>query len=165
MSRFPENWPDLAWAKLTVEQRERAVEIIRRLTNFEEVAAKVRPAHAEHGHDFIHNPPFAEVIDLGDGQQAVWSWHMSGGMGLRNYLRHEGFHDDELPWMEEMYGPYPGEGDPVGNWDDFYVQALEAACGVRPIEDVFDTGTHDRYVEPLPSPSLWQRLRRRLPWS
>lgn len=49
-------------------------------------------------------------------------WHFAGGMSVRNLLR-QAVRDEELP-----LAPYPG-GQSHRNWDDFYVQALEAAAG------------------------------------
>lgn len=129
MSTFPPDWPDVAWAKLTAEQQQRAADIIRSVENFEEIAPVVREAHAKHGRDFIHQEPFAEEVMIEvDGQEHEmrWSWHMSGGMALRNLLRDKGFRDDELPGLPEFY-----DGADISTWDDFYVQALEAAVGVR----------------------------------
>lgn len=42
--------------------------------------------------------------------------HMFWGMGVRNLLRRRGLRDDVLP---------------SGNWDDYYIQAIEAAAGLR----------------------------------
>jgi len=57
-----------------------------------------------------------EVKDMMDDP---W-FHHSGGMMIRNWLRRV-VKDNELP-----FAPYPG-GSQFQNWDDFYVQAIEAA--------------------------------------
>ena len=53
-------------------------------------------------------------------------YHMFSGMGVRNLLR-DIMKDDELP-----LAPYP-DGMSFSHWDDYYIQALEAAAGVREI--------------------------------
>lgn len=42
--------------------------------------------------------------------------HHGFGMGIRNFLRDKGFKDDVLP---------------ISNWDDYYVQVIELAVGLR----------------------------------
>lgn len=42
--------------------------------------------------------------------------HFGWGMAVRNFLREHGLADDRLP---------------SGNWDDYYVQCVEAAAGLR----------------------------------
>ncbi|WP_028058289.1 hypothetical protein [Candidatus Solirubrobacter pratensis] len=126
MSNFPDNWPDIAWAKLSQADRDRAVAIIRNASWWDtDMVTDVVVGHRRYGHDFIHEEPFAATVDIGD-ETVKWSWHMSGGMGVRNYLRQEGFTDDQLPTLPELY-----DGKDVSTWDDFYVQVMEAAAGLR----------------------------------
>lgn len=50
------------------------------------------------------------LIDWIEGEHHGW------GMSIRNALRTEGFTDDQLP---------------DGNWDDYYIQVVEIAVGIR----------------------------------
>lgn len=136
---FPENWPEIAWAKLPLADRRRAVEILRDFYEprfFEEARALMQ----EHGlRDWM--PPY---------------WHMGQGMTVRNVLRRGGFKDDQLPTLPEVYS-----GHEVSSWDDFYVQALEAAAGMRPMHD---GGTIKVYAPPQ-ADTVFRRMRRRLLWA
>lgn len=44
------------------------------------------------------------------------TYHHGWGTGIRNYLRDKVCRDDELP---------------SENWDDYYIQLFEMACGIR----------------------------------
>lgn len=67
-------------------------------------------------------------------------FHHSAGMTLRNLLRsNHGLEpkpknapilDNTLPDLSDLYGASDGE---YRNWDDFYMQVLEAAAGHRSI--------------------------------
>lgn len=53
-----------------------------------------------------------------ENPEGWWSrsgWHFGQGMSVRNLLRRRGFRDEQLP---------------TGNWDDYYIQAIEDAAGV-----------------------------------
>lgn len=103
------DWHEIAWAKLPYGMRRLAVSKLHDrlpLAFFDDV---YRLAH-EHG--------------LGEWQPP--GWHFGQGMAVRNVLR-EAIQDDELPPFPEYYG------DDVRNWDDYYVQCVEAAAGCRPI--------------------------------
>lgn len=70
-----------------------------------------------------------------NGKRWVWrraeergeSWfiehHFRMGMNIRNLLREEILSDHKLP---------------TGNWDDYYVELVEIACGLRDIEDYLE---------------------------
>jgi len=108
---------ELAWSKLPTELRERAVNIL--LENF-------------------GDPFFIEVSKL------IWEnglnnwipefWHFGQGMEVRNILRQPeiggpGIFDSELPPLPEYYGRE------ISNWDDYYIQVLECAVGIRSLTD------------------------------
>lgn len=105
MSNFPDNWPDIAWAKLSPELRQRAVDHINAITTRSE-------------REEVRRIITAQTKD-------PW-WHFTGGMAVRNRLR-EVIKDDELPPLPEFYGT------DQSTWDDFYVQCIEAALGLREI--------------------------------
>ena len=98
-------WYDNRWAALTAEQRELIVTFLR-IELKPSMLDKTRELHAEDPEDW------ASV------------YHFTTGMGVRNLLRRV-LPDNELP-----LAPYPN-GTAHSNWDDYYVQALEAAAGVR----------------------------------
>lgn len=58
----------------------------------------------------------------GENRWAI-PYHNSWGMGVRNLFREEGFLDKQLP---------------DGNWDDYYVQVIEFALGLRESSIVID---------------------------
>lgn len=63
-----------------------------------------------------------EILGLiADKGLVEWAleFHMFWGMGVRNLLRGKGLKDDLLPDQ---------------NWDDYYIQVVEAAVGARPYE-------------------------------
>lgn len=67
-----------------------------------DVVDEIKRAYTQHGrHNWIHSEDFG---------------HFQWGMGCRNALRTAGFKDDQLPQH---------------NWDDYYVQVVEAAVGLR----------------------------------
>lgn len=103
-------WYDARWEAIPAEQRERIVAFLRERLS-EKDLARIREMHAEDPEDWATKAPAF--------------FHMwGGGMAIRNLLR-ELMLDDELP-----PAPYPN-GETYSNWDDYYVQALEAAAGVR----------------------------------
>lgn len=121
MDRFPDGWEDVAWAKVPRQVRDRAVAILR----------------SEMGAGFLEDVR-ARIERDGRGKwtraEELMGWHFGQGMAIRNLLRSppgnlEGIKDDELPGLPEFYG------EDQSTWDDFYVQALEAAAGARPEED------------------------------
>jgi hypothetical protein len=101
------DWYDARWAAVPAELKERIVAHLRDQLAPEDLEW-IRTQHSE-------DP---------DGWATKRGWHFFGGMGIRNLLR-EVVPDDQLP-----LAPYP-DGDQHANWDDYYVQALEAAAGVR----------------------------------
>jgi hypothetical protein len=131
---IPLDWAEIAWNKLTLDQRQRAVNILQAQMSsffFDEIRERV------------------EQYGLGNWLPA--GWHHLQGMNIRNELRHRGFLDRHLPPLPEIYGRVSGT---FGNWDDYYIQAIEAAAGARPIATSYDGPV---YVVP-PRRSLWQRL-------
>lgn len=80
----------------------RSVELLRRnLTNDD--VLQIKAAYAEKGVHWI-------------GME-----HHMWGMAVRNFLRENGFADDQLP---------------DGNWDDYYLQVIELACDIRQMEGI-----------------------------
>lgn len=118
---------EMAWKKLSVEDRRRAVEILELLDDELDVVAE---AFAKYDYDWDIHEPFTTTFEV-DGIEIADYWHFGGGMYVRNLLREHGFTDDQLPPFDEFYG----EGTDVRNWDDYYIACVEAAAGVRPIED------------------------------
>lgn len=53
---------------------------------------------------------------------AQGGWHFGQGMSIRNALRDAGFTDDKLPLIPTNQGEVS-----YGNWDDYYVEAIEEA--------------------------------------
>lgn len=101
---------DAAWAAVDPEVKGRAVASLRNAIS-EDDKQLIRDAIAKHGrHEWIH--------EFG---------HHGFGTAARNWLRKDGILDAELPPFDAYYG----EGTDVRNWDDVYVQALEAAVGCR----------------------------------
>jgi hypothetical protein len=114
---------EAAWDRLPFWQRRLAVERLRAAYSdkfFDELGAKIR--------------------EKGLGHWLPLYFHATDGMVVRNVLRsnHTGpatlrrlhtIPDDQLP--STVYGDHPG----FRNWDDYYIQVLEAAAGFRPIED------------------------------
>lgn len=101
------------WAALPEELRLRAVGILRR--EFDDAF-------------------FGEVRELHEANPSGWvaPYHMFAGMAVRNVLRKgssffdPGIPDEELPAARDV----DPDGCPEGNWDDYYVQALEEAAGI-----------------------------------
>ena len=62
----------------------------------------------------IERRPDQWMFELGKDVE-YYSFHMSTGMGIRNYLRHQGLTDDLLPDQ---------------NWDDYYMPVLERALSI-----------------------------------
>lgn len=105
---------DIAWAKLPYNIQCRAVRILREHLS-DEYLADIRNMG----------------IEKGVGNWLPLFWHHSDGMAIRNLLREHGIRDAELPGLPEVYD---GE-DYGGNWDDYYVQCLEAAVGLRTLSE------------------------------
>lgn len=134
-----EQWYDERWRALSHSQRVRAAEAIRDVLSPQDVEA-IRAKHAEHGHDWIHHlidiDP-EETPNLHEAGMVTMSAHHGWGTGIRNLLRSEdgaNIPDDELPPAEWTHivledGSHPFEQ----NWDDYYCQAVEAACGLRDV--------------------------------
>lgn len=120
VSEFPDNWAEIAWDKLPVELRQRAV-------------SRLREVLPEEFFEDVHR----HAVEKGLREWMPDFWHHGQGMGIRNLLRSDHgldpkpsadpIRDYELPPLPELYGPDVTEG----NWDDFYVQCLEAAAGLR----------------------------------
>lgn len=90
----------LAWSRLDPSLRERAVKHLRRVLP-PAWADAIRAAIEEHGAEWTSK--------IGD--DPLYVFHFSHGMAIRNMLR-EAVGDADLP---------------SGNWDDYYVPALEEA--------------------------------------
>jgi hypothetical protein len=120
---------DAAWAAVDPNVKQRAIEAIREA--FDPAGlAEVKAAVEQHGHhDWVSHPPFTPEFDPDDEYSFPVSWHHSVGMGIRNLLRQAGLTDDMLP--KHAMDAYYGEGMGVQNWDDYYIQAVEAAAGAR----------------------------------
>lgn len=98
-------WYRDRWASVPLELRARIVDVLR--TGLDEATkAGVRERIRERGEDWL-----AEI-------------HHGWGTAIRNLLRTSGFPDHVLP-----DAPYEHiEGTPMArNWDDYYMQAVEAA--------------------------------------
>lgn len=104
---------DDAWDAVDPDVKRRAVESLKMAISPEDFD-QIRAGIDKHGkHEWIHKDPFD---------------HHFFGMRVRNWLRvNANIKDAELPGFDAFYG----EGTDVRNWDDFYVQALEAAAGRR----------------------------------
>ncbi|HEY0006207.1 MAG TPA: hypothetical protein VGB17_15615 [Pyrinomonadaceae bacterium] len=80
----------------------------------EEVKEDIRRLHAEYGEDWIGE---MSVLELPGGKGRIPRGHFEWGMRVRNALRNHGLSDDLLLNL---------------NWDDYYVQVVEIAVGLRP---------------------------------
>lgn len=140
---YDDNWYDARWQAMPPMMRKIAANTIQKVLS-EEDQELIRRKHAEHGHDWIHH-----LIDVSEEERAKmdallpesqteeYSWpatmsaHHGFGTSIRNLLRDEelgaGIKDDDLP-----KAPYEN-GESYQNWDDVYVQAIEAAVGLREI--------------------------------
>jgi hypothetical protein len=100
-------WYDNRWNALTPQERERIAAYLR---------TELPPAALDQ---------FRTAKGIGiDRKQWIATNHFFGGMHIRNVLRAVML-DSELP-----PAPYPG-GKTYCNWDDYYLQALEAAAYTR----------------------------------
>jgi hypothetical protein len=70
--------------------------------------------------DFGKDPEMIEEIKAAYEEQGPIQWaipaHHDWGMHIRNTFRNQGFTEDNLP---------------DGNWDDYYIQVIELALGLR----------------------------------
>jgi hypothetical protein len=100
------------WAELDPEIRHRAVSLIRRRVPVGQLR-ELRDIIDRHGDDW----PFTDLAPVQPHERLhiPIPYHFAGGMAMRNCLREE-IGDDELP---------------TGTWDDYYIQAVEAAVGKR----------------------------------
>lgn len=116
MEAEDKKYRDVAWDKLPVELRERAVARLSELAPLTDLVAAYNQS-----------------------QNDPW-FHFGTGMNLRNALRSNALldHDPvnppildaELPPLPELY-----DGQDYGNWDDYYMQVLEACVGKRDLDD------------------------------
>lgn len=116
---------EVAWNKLPVDIRRRAVARLQ---------ATMDPSFFEEVRKLVEKEGLNEWLPVG--------WHFGPGMAIRNLLRSDydvpeetkkatsAIKDEELPAFDEYYG----EGTDCRNWDDYYVQCIEAAAGLRPVE-------------------------------
>jgi hypothetical protein len=119
------NYKDIAWVKLPFDIRVRAVARLQ---------AQLDPSFFSDVRILAEEKGLGEWLPIG--------WHFAQGMAIRNLLRsdHEvdpavikaakPIKDDELPPLDEYYG----EGTDVRNWDDYYVQCIECAAGLRSLD-------------------------------
>lgn len=126
---------DEAWAAVSPEVRDEAVRVLREAL-METDLQLIREAVERHGrHEWISHEPFTTKVvydtdeETGEEMFFMNSWHFGPGMGIRNLLRQAGLTDDKLP--SDAMDFYYGAGSGIQNWDDYYVQAVEAAAGAR----------------------------------
>ncbi len=147
---YNEAWYDARWESLTPVMRKLAADSIKKALD-EPTQELIRQKYAEYGHDWMHHlyDQSQEVIDemnallpeeyQDDLEQYGWpatmSAHHGFGMQIRNLLRDDefgaGIADDDLP--EAPYENWTHEGVGPRNWDDYYIQAIEAAVGLREV--------------------------------
>lgn len=102
------------WQDLSLQQRKCAVEHLRKVLP-DEIAQGVREARVKHGDEWMDHIFEDDSIFTKDPElYGFYAFHHAEGMGIRNALR-DVIADADLP---------------SGNWDDFYVPALEIAAGV-----------------------------------
>lgn len=140
---YNEEWYDERWRSLPPVMRKIAADAIKK--SLDDVTVElIKQKHAEHGADWMHH-----LVDLSEEEQELWrsvllegaevkatmSGHHSFGMQIRNLLRDDqygaGILDDDLP--EAPYEDWQYEGVGPRNWDDYYIQAIEAAVGLREV--------------------------------
>ncbi len=91
---------------------------------------RVDPEFKKKVEDFLRGylkeaaPSFREAIAKNPDGWYAGFWHFGQGMAIRNALRDAGFKDDMLPAVEYDVG---GKMESMRNWDDYYVEAIEAA--------------------------------------
>lgn len=134
-----ETWYDERWESMPPVMRKIAADTIKKvLEDQPELVERIKVKHAEHGIYWIHHLTDIPEEDLetyrrvgmAGPEQTTFSEHMWWGMGIRNLLRDpEGGNipDGDLP-----DAPYEN-GQTHRNWDDYYVQAIEAAVGLRDV--------------------------------
>lgn len=111
-----------AWEAVDPDVKRRAVAVLDGYMTAGDRHAIIE-AYKEHGPcEWVGHPPFTVVRD-----GIPISFHFTAGMGVRNALRSSGLRDKLLPAFDAYYGA----GTNVRNWDDYYVQAIEATCGLR----------------------------------
>lgn len=124
-------WFDERWESLSPEQRKFMADTIRDALD-EENVEWIKERYAKYGREWIHH-----FYDIAEEQQETWhkvgmivegqttySGHMWWGMGIRNLLREAGVKDEDLPFAPYEIGQFQ-------NLDDYYIQAVEAAVGLR----------------------------------
>lgn len=123
-----------AWRRLPVDIRQRAVGRLQ----------------------YAYDPSFFDDVqrlanEAGLGNWLPPFWHHGQGMHVRNILRSDvalremvpllkigsphfppAIKDSELPDLADLYGP-ESFGQECRNWDDYYIQCVEAAAGLRAI--------------------------------
>jgi hypothetical protein len=104
-----------AWDAVDPNVKEKAIQILDGLLTSLDKEIVVQEYEAYGPHEWLYSDTFGP------------NWHHSGGMAVRNALRGGGLPDAVLPPFDAYYG----DGTDVRNWDDYYVQAVEAACGLR----------------------------------
>jgi len=108
---------EICWGRLPTDLRRRAIAQLQE-HYAPEFFADVRAAASALGPD---------GAAVGLGEWMPWDWHFGQGMAVRNVLR-GAIRDAELPDFPEWYGEL---ADGTGNWDDYYIQCVEAAAGLR----------------------------------
>lgn len=109
---------DLLWEQLPPRLRTTAVEYLRENVADLDVIRGWIEEDPENWYVRDQNVTMQAIPIEGPAPAALYlpmPFHFHGGMAVRNLLR-KVIRDDELP---------------SGNWDDYYVQALEAAAGKR----------------------------------
>lgn len=138
MSYGPE-WYDARWDALSPEQRKLAADTIATALSTDDKAL-IRFKYAKYGPiEWIHNlvdmdPKFASdavAVGMANEGQTTLSGHHGFGTQVRNALRsHAGIRDEDLPPVLWTHCNPPHEEQ---NWDDYYIQAIEAAVGLREV--------------------------------
>jgi hypothetical protein len=140
---YNEQWYTDRWNSLPYDLKRKAVEAVRNVLS-EDDANKIRLKHEAYGRDWIHHlidTTWEERYEMDKllpadkrnnpeyGWPLTMSAHHGWGTNIRNLLRDSengaGISDNQLP-------PAPYEnGHTHQNWDDMYVQVIEAAVGLR----------------------------------
>lgn len=134
---YNDEWYDARWESMPPVMRKIAADAIAKVLTDEDKSLIARK-YAAHGHDWIHHLidfseedlEFCRKVGMNEDMSS-WSAHHGWGTAIRNLLRDEelgaGIRDEDLP-------PAPYEdGETHRCWDDYYVAAVEAAVGLRPV--------------------------------